>query len=110
MKPENHRLRAEALETQIPLLTDPSAIIEICWGAAYQWICYGSDRKYGQHPQTHTGVARYLRQLGDTWASDSWANMESMRIGGFYGTQNTTTQADRAKQLLEELRTWATSS
>ena len=105
MKPENHRQRAEALESQIPLLTDPSAIIEICWGAAYQWICFGCDRKYGKHPQTHTGVVKYLRQLGDQCASDTWANMENMRIGGFYGMQNTIAQANLAKQLLGEFRT-----
>ncbi|HKS69632.1 MAG TPA: hypothetical protein VJQ45_04395 [Ktedonobacterales bacterium] len=110
MKPENHRLRAEALETQIPLLTDPSAIIEICWGAAYQWICWGCDRKYGKHPQKHTGVVKYLKDIGELERSARWAAMEGVRIGGFYGTKAQDVEVALARQLLQEFRTWALSS
>jgi hypothetical protein len=95
MKADAHRRHAESLERAIALAkSDPAtsvAIIENAWGAAYHWMSYGCIRKYQQH----------LAQ----W----WRNFEDVRQAGFYGNQAGESEVQEALDLLERIRTWATT-
>lgn len=107
MNPPDHRLRAESIDSQISLLTDPSAIILLCWGAAYHWLAYGCGTQFGQHPPVHAGMSRFLRGQGAGAVADAWTNLENLREAGFYGTKALAGNASAAQQLLGEIRTWA---
>lgn len=109
MNAQAHRLRAEGIDSQLALLTDVSAIILLCWGAAYHWLAYGCDTKYGQHPQVHAGMSRFLRGQGASDVADTWTNLENLREAGFYGTKALANNATVAQQLLGDIRTWALS-
>src|SRR5689334_12753666 len=72
-------------------LGDPTArpylsrsLIEVYWGAAFQWIAYGwiaygCQRKHSKHKENHTKLVSYLRGLGETTASDLWDALEKRR-------------------------------
>lgn len=74
MLAQAHRKKAERIEKTITKLqhdADPDAIIELAWGATFQWTAFGCETKYGQHQNNHTRLARFLTSFGET-AAASW--------------------------------------
>lgn len=111
-----HRQAALDIERAIGDLGDPTArpylsrsLIELYWGAAFQWIAYGCERKHGKHKENHTKLVSYLRGLGETSVSDYWDALEKRRAGGFYGTHAAPDDVRDAEQFWREIRTWALS-
>jgi len=84
-------------------------IIENAWLASFHWICYGCDRKHGQHSDKHMGLARYLVGLGEGLTADAWRDMEKKRQGGAYGNQVSDADMKAVLNLLYQIRTWANS-
>ena len=113
MKADAHRRHAESLERAIALASpDPTtsvAILEIAWGAAYHWISYGCVQKYQQHRDKHQGLTAYLVGLGEQRLAQWWRNFEALRQAGFYGNQAGESEVQEALDLLERIRTWATT-
>jgi len=116
MNADAHRDAALELERSIADLGDPAArpytiraLVELSWGATFEWLAYGSDRKHGKHKEKHDGLARFLRDLGESEMADHWTAMEGTRQGGFYGHKNTLDTLDEARRLWRAVRTWALS-
>jgi hypothetical protein len=76
----DHRQAAEDIEVDVMALhSQPRAsrlAIEGCWGAAFHWVAYGCETKYGQHHDNHARLGTYLRGLGEPAAADWWEELE----------------------------------
>ena len=75
----------------------------------YHWISYGCVQKYQQHRDKHQGLTAYLVGLGEQRLAQWWRNFEDLRQAGFYGKQAGESEVQEAFDLLERIRTWATS-
>lgn len=116
MKRDAHQTAAQELEQSIGDLGDPitqpynrRALIELSWGAAFEWLAYGADRKHSKHKDKHEGLARFLRDVGEGEMADRWTALEGIRQGGFYGHQTDEGHVRGALALLQEIRQWAVS-
>jgi hypothetical protein len=113
MRGDAHRQAAENLEIGIQTLQgQPSQvrlIIEAAWLASFHWIAYGCDRKYQKHLEKHQGLANYLDTLGESVIANIWRTCERVRQGGAYGQQVAPLNEQQALDLLNQIRTWATT-
>ncbi len=109
----DHRQAAEDIEASVVALqSQPRSgrlAIEGCGGAAFHWIAYGCQTKHGQHHDHHARLGTFLRSLGEPMVASGWDELEHLRQGGWYGGQFGPTSAHRAQEVLEPVRTWATS-
>ncbi len=119
MNGDAHQAAALELEHSIADLGDLSmlisrpyngrALIELYWGAAFEWIAYGCQRLHSKHKEKHEGLARFLRDMGETAIADRWTTLEGLRQGGFYGHHTDMSYVQKAHDLWQEIRTWAQS-
>src|SRR5262249_55495591 len=91
MRVDAHEQRALQLEHAATLLGDPAAdpdigpsLIENYWAAGFHWVAYGCQRKHGRHKENHTGLGRYLDELGDADIAVRWNRLERTRQGALY--------------------------
>ncbi len=111
MLAQAHRTKAERFEKTLMKLqhdADSEGIIELAWTAAFQWIAFGSETKYGQHQNTHTRLNRFLKNLGEQTAADWWETLDTLRQGGTYGGEPDPAKVTEALSLLAQIRQWAT--
>ena len=87
---------------------DPDGVIEMAWGASFQWIAFGCETKYHQHQNNHTRLGRFLNSLGARTVANWWDNLDQLRQGGWYGSEPNRAEVQEAVALLEEIRLWAT--
>jgi hypothetical protein len=113
MRADDHRTAAEDIESSINSLSSAPRsariIIEGAWGAAFHWIAYGCATKHNHHQESHAHLGTFLRTLGEPQPADAWESIDSVRQGGWYGTKTGPAAVSTALNLLEEIRTWATS-
>jgi hypothetical protein len=108
-----HKQHAESLEQSVAILQQNPAtaigVIEDAWGAAYHWIAYGCIQKHNQHRDHHQRLAAYLDGLGESTIADRWRNFEDLRQKSFYGNQYGPAEIQKALDLLQEIKQWATT-
>jgi hypothetical protein len=116
MRADAHQQRAEQLEHACTALGDPTVdpdmgpgIIEMYWGAAFHWIAYGCQRKHGKHKESHSQLARYLKDLGEPAIGATWDRLESARQDAMYAYRAAPDDVERARKAWEDVRTWALS-
>lgn len=85
------------------------AAIELYWLAAFHWTAYGCQAKRGKHKENHTKLAQYLRDIGEPVIGGFWDTLENRRRGGAYGHHTSLVDINEARQLWQDIRTWATS-
>jgi hypothetical protein len=111
-----HRQAATDIEQAVTRIGDPAAnpafiraLIELYWGAAFHWIAYGCQQKHGKHKENHTHLAKYLRDLGESSVGKQWEALDQRRAGGWYGSHTSLAEVEEARDLWQDIRTWATS-
>ena len=57
----------------------------------------------------HQGLNAYLVSLGELRLAQWWRNFEDLRKAGLYGNQAGESEVQEALDLLENIRTWATT-
>jgi hypothetical protein len=112
MLAENHRQAAEDLEkTALTYQMAPYATrgtIECAWGASFHWIAFGCQTKHQRHQESHARLGSFLRSQGEKEVAESWEDLERVRQGGWYGSNTGPERVQRALELLQIIRTWAT--
>lgn len=112
MRGDDHEQRALALERDVGSLEasggSGASIVELLWGAGFQWIAFGCQRKWGEHKEKHEGLVRYLRDRNANETATLWNALEQFRQGAFYGHQDQAVVIHQAKDLLKRIRAWAT--
>ena len=79
-------------------------------GAAFHWIAYACQQKHGKHKDKHQGLVSYLRDdIAEPVIADRWRALEDLRNAGWYGNSPPETSVQRAYDLWQEIRAWASS-
>jgi hypothetical protein len=86
---------------------DIRSYTELSFGLAVHLIAVGSQRRHGQHRDQHEGLSRWLRRWGHDEVAEALAELETLRIGRWYGRQGNGNTAERLDALLAQLETWA---
>ena len=71
MDAKGHKEKAEEIKKSLEkLLPDEEgvhvvAVVELSYGILQHLIAYGMEQKYGRHLNTHIGLCKELRELGE---------------------------------------------
>jgi len=116
MLADAHRQAAQDLEDTLARMSDPAQwsranrlLIDGYWGAAFHWIAFGCQQKYGKHKEKHSSLVTFLRDMGEPTISARWETLENTRNGGSYGHHTDIEDVEEARRLYEEIRAWALS-
>lgn len=116
MNADGHLQRAQELEETLDyLLADPqrerhlATIVETAFGAAQQYVAYGLEIRHGDHPDTHAGISRRLRDYGYPEIAELFIELDGLRMGRWYGSRGDGRAIATCRQLLSQIRDWAIS-
>lgn len=114
MNADGHLQRAQELEETLDyLLVDPqpehhlATITETAFGAAQQYIAYGLETPHSDHPDTHAGMSRRLRQYGYLEIAESFNALGVLRMGRWYGSRGNGEAIEKCRRLLSGIHAWA---
>lgn len=112
MNIEGHRRKAEELERSLNrLLPDPDgehvvAIVEITYGILLHLIAAGMERKYGRHLDTHVGLPRELRKLGEVEIAEIFEMLNTFRAGRWYGSKGDGEIVKKCMEFIRMVKRW----
>jgi hypothetical protein len=105
-----HRQAAEQLRSSRSAL-DPVADIrlytEATHGMAIHLVAAGFWRRHGVDVEQHQGMVRRLRDSGYTDAAESFAHLERIRTGRWYGGQGNGDTVQQLDELLAKIEEWS---
>jgi len=107
MNIEDHLSKAKRQERSVEKLNpkeDWEAIIEILYGAAMHYIACISEKRLHSHSDTHKHLARYLTESGLGHIAELFRELEQLRLGRWYGGRENGETAERAKEILKEIK------
>lgn len=113
MNAEGHKKKADELGDSFDtLLPDPEgehvvAIGELTHGAAIHLIVFGMENKYNKHPDTHVGLPRELRKLGEIDIAMIFETMGMFMSGRWYGSKGNGDVVGRCLGFIEKIKEWA---
>ncbi|MGH2352794.1 MAG: hypothetical protein ACRDJN_14395 [Chloroflexota bacterium] len=110
MTEDGHRKALDELRVSRGRLVpaeDIRAYTELSFGRAFQLICVGAQRRYGAHRERHEGLVGWLRGQGEPDAAGAFEDLESLRLGRWYGRQGNGDTAATIDGLLAKLEAWA---
>jgi predicted nucleotidyltransferase len=114
MKAKGHLNKARQLESGLNVLlasSNPSEIValvtEAIFGIAQQYISYGLEVRYGEHPDTHAGMPQRLIARGHPDIAQIFKDLTERRMGLWYGAQENGPAIAELQTMLERIRAWA---
>jgi len=110
MNADGHLQRARELEETLDyLMADPrrerhlATITELAFGAAQQYIAYALETRHGDHPDTHAGISRRLRNYGYPKIAMLFVELDELRMGRWYGRQGNGETIVECRLLLSQI-------
>jgi len=113
MNAEGHKAKAEEIKNSLEkLLPDEKgvhvvAIVELTYGILQHLISYGMEQKYGRHLNTHVGLCKELRGLGEERIADIFESIDSYRVGRWYGGKGNGDIVKKCIEFINEIKEWA---
>lgn len=101
-------LRASRSRLIVP--QDVRAYTELTWGLAFHLIAIGSQRRHRSHRDEHEGVGRWLRDRGHLDIADAFGELESLRLGRWYGRRGNGDAVARLDELLAFIEAWSVAA
>jgi hypothetical protein len=86
---------------------DVRAYAELTHGMAIHAIAAGALRRHGIDLDNHRGTARWLDQRGHAAVAEAFAQIESIRVGRWYGRQGNGDTARELGELLATVEAWS---
>jgi hypothetical protein len=112
MNAEGHKKKAEEIETSLnKLLPDPAgihvvAIVELTYGILQHLVAFGMESKYGKHLDTHVGLPRELRMVGEIDAAVIFETMDMFRAGRWYGSKGNGDIVEQCLDFINKIKEW----
>jgi len=112
MNAEGHRRKAEEIKGSLEkLLPDKEgkhvvAIVELTYGIIQHLISYGMEEKYGRHLNTHIGLCKELRTLGENTIAEIFESIDTFRHGRWYGGKGNGNIVKKCLELVKEVEGW----
>jgi len=83
-----------------------ASIVELTYGLLQHLIAYGMEKKYGRHLNTHVGLCRELRELGEDRIAEIFEKMDTFRHGRWYGGKGNGDISNECKKIIGEIEEW----
>jgi len=112
MKAEGHLTKAKEIkESMEKLLPDPEgknvvAIVELSYGIILHLIAYGIETKYRQHLDTHVGLPKFLRELGEVKIAEDFERLDTFRQGRWYGGRGNGEVIKECLEIIQRVEVW----
>jgi len=110
MKAEGHLKKADELRSTINSLEkdekNTSAIVELVYGCALQYIAFASEKKFGAHLDIHTRIIRFLRERDEDEIADLFSKLETIRHGRWYGGKGNGETIREVLEILDIIEGW----
>jgi hypothetical protein len=113
VNPHGHSAKAKEIRQSLDrLLPDPTgvhvaAITELAFGIAHHLIAVGAASKFGQHLDTHEGIARLLRQNQASEIAEAFERLDQLRVGRWYGGKGDGKAVEECLALLKQIENWS---
>jgi len=112
MNAESHKNKAKEIKESLEkLLPDKQgkhvvAIVELTYGILQHLISYGMEKKYGRHLNTHVGLCKELRTLGEDKIAEIFETIDTFRHGRWYGGKGNGNIVKKCLELIKEVEKW----
>ncbi|MCK4264401.1 MAG: hypothetical protein KAX27_05595, partial [Candidatus Aminicenantes bacterium] len=102
-----NQIRA-SIEKLIPDLEGKNvvAIVALTYGVAQHLIAYGLEKKYKQHLDTHVGLPKLLRDLGEVKTAEDFERLDTFRQGRWYGSRGNGEIVKQCLEIIRSLEEW----
>jgi len=114
MNVDGHKKKAKELERSLNrLLPDPEgenvvAIVELTYGILLHLIAVGMETKYGRHLDTHVGLPRELRKVGEIDIAEIFEMLDTFRAGRWYGSKGNGEVVEKCLDFIKKVKEWVT--
>lgn len=112
MKAEKHLAKALQIEKSLKkLLPDKegenvAAIVELTYGIVQHFLACGSEKRFGEHINTHVGLSRFLVTRGESEVAGLFRQLDEFRVGRWYGGQENGEIVKACLNLIKEVKKW----
>lgn len=112
MNLEGHKNKAKEIEKSLnKLLPDPEgnnvvAVVELTYGILLHLIAVGMERKYGKHLDTHVGLPKELRLVGEAEVAETFEGIDRFRAGRWYGSKGNGDVVKECLESIEAVKEW----
>jgi hypothetical protein len=112
MNADGHRAKANEIKGSLErLLPDKEgqhvvAIVELSYGLLQHLISYGMELKYGRHLNSHVGVCKELRDLGEDHIAEIFESLDTLRAGRWYGGKGDGNVVNKCLEYIKEVEEW----
>jgi hypothetical protein len=113
MNADGHKNKANEIKSSLDeLLPDQEgkhvvAIVELSFGILQHLIAYGMELKYERHLNSHVGLCKELRNLGEDRIAQIFESLDTLRAGRWYGGKGNGNVVDKCIQYINEIESWA---
>jgi len=112
MKPEGHLNKAKEIkESMEKLLPDSEgknvvAIVGLSYGIIQHLVAYGLEIKCRQHLDTHVGLPKFLRELGEVKIAEDFERLDTFRQGRWYGSRGNGEVIKECLEIIKRAEVW----
>jgi hypothetical protein len=112
MNAEGHRKKANEIKGSLEKLFPDKegkhvvAVVELTYGILQHLISYGMEKKYGRHLNTHVGLCKELRTLGEDAIAEIFESIDTLRHGRWYGGKGNGNIVKKCLELIKEVEKW----
>ncbi|MCU0290308.1 MAG: hypothetical protein MUF15_28485 [Acidobacteria bacterium] len=113
MNADGNKLKATEIRNSLEqLLPDKEgrhvvAIVELTFGILQHLIAYGMEMKYGRHLNSHIGLCKELRILGEDNTAQIFESLDTLRSGRWYGGKGYGNVVSKCIEYINEIEQWA---
>lgn len=113
MNADGHKNKANEIKSSLEeLLPDKEgnhvvAIVELSFGILLHLIAYGMELKHGRHLNSHVGLCKELRNLGEDHIAQTFESLDTLRAGRWYGGKGNGNVVNKCIEYINEIERWA---
>ena len=82
-------------------------VVELTFGILLHGIAFGMEKKFGKHMDTHVGLPRELRRLGERRVVEVFEIIDTFRAGRWYGSKSNGNVVEKCIESIESIKEWA---
>jgi len=82
------------------------AIVELTYGILLHLIAAGMERKYGKHLDTHVGLPKELRLVGEGEVAETFESINRFRAGRWYGSKGNGEVVKECLESIDKIKKW----
>ena len=81
-------------------------MLNLSYGIIQHLVAYGLEMKYKKHLDTHVGLPKLLRELGETKIAEDFERLDTFRQGRWYGSRGNGDVAKECLKIIKRFEVW----